>query len=116
MLERDGVEAPFCLTVDSECGVIYTATASGITGFQPSSQQVSYYIKAYIIQKVKVSLQKNLVYACNTWFKHEGTLILIIRGSWENLMLQYVHGQVFSLAVKYQGILPSLLECLYQVM
>jgi len=40
LLELEGVEAPFCLTVDSECGVIYTATASGITGFQPSSHQV----------------------------------------------------------------------------
>ena len=40
MLELDELEAPFCLTVDSECGVIYTSNASRITGFQPSSQQV----------------------------------------------------------------------------
>ena len=41
MLELDGTEEPFCLTVDCDCGVIYAATAIGITGFQPSSQQVS---------------------------------------------------------------------------
>ncbi|XP_073242058.1 elongator complex protein 1-like [Porites lutea] len=40
VLELDGLESSFCLTVDSECGVIYTATNSGITGFQPSNQQI----------------------------------------------------------------------------
>ncbi|XP_078368242.1 elongator complex protein 1-like isoform X2 [Oculina patagonica] len=40
VLELDGTEEPFCLTVDCDCGVIYTATADGITGFQSSSQQV----------------------------------------------------------------------------
>lgn len=39
VLELDGLESSFCLTVDSECGVIYTATNSGVTGFQPSNQQ-----------------------------------------------------------------------------
>lgn len=41
MLELDGTEEPFCLTVDCDCGVVYTATAAGITGFQPSNQEVS---------------------------------------------------------------------------
>jgi len=41
LLELDGTEEPFCLTVDCDCGVVYTATATGITGFQPSSQEVS---------------------------------------------------------------------------
>lgn len=41
VLELDGTEAPFCATVDCDCGVIYVATAAVITGFQPSSQQVS---------------------------------------------------------------------------
>ncbi|KAJ7339624.1 hypothetical protein OS493_006029 [Desmophyllum pertusum] len=40
VLELDGTEAPFCATVDCDCGVIYVATAAVITGFQPSSQQV----------------------------------------------------------------------------
>lgn len=43
VLELDGLESSFCLTVDSECGVIYTATNSGITGFHPSNQQVEAY-------------------------------------------------------------------------
>ena len=41
LLELDGTEEPFCLTVDCDCGVVYTATATGITGFQPSTQEVS---------------------------------------------------------------------------
>ena len=41
LLELDGTEEPFCLTVDCDCGTVYTATAAGITGFQPSSQEVS---------------------------------------------------------------------------
>ena len=41
LLELDGTEEPFCLTVDCDCGIVYTATATGITGFQPSSQEVS---------------------------------------------------------------------------
>ena len=41
LLELDGTEEPFCLTVDCDCGVVYIATATGITGFQPSSQEVS---------------------------------------------------------------------------
>jgi len=41
LLELHGTEEPFCLTVDCDCGVVYTATATGITGFQPSSQEVS---------------------------------------------------------------------------
>ena len=47
VLELDGLESSFCLTVDSECGVIYTATNSGVTGFQPSNQQV--YLKLIMI-------------------------------------------------------------------
>ena len=49
VLELDGLESSFCLTVDSECGVIYTATNSGITGFQPSNQQVFKHILISII-------------------------------------------------------------------
>ena len=41
VLELAGTEEPFCLTVDCDCGVIYTATAVGIIGFLPSSHQVS---------------------------------------------------------------------------
>ncbi|XP_068740348.1 elongator complex protein 1-like [Montipora capricornis] len=40
LLELPGVNAPFCLTVDSECGVVYAVNAFGITAFQPSSQEV----------------------------------------------------------------------------
>ena len=41
VLELGGTEEPFCLTVDCDCGVVYTATASQITGFQPANQEVS---------------------------------------------------------------------------
>ena len=41
LLELDGTEEPFCLTVDCDCGIVYTATATRITGFQPSNQEVS---------------------------------------------------------------------------
>lgn len=41
LLELDRTEEPFCLTVDCDCGIVYTATAAGIIGFQPSSQEVS---------------------------------------------------------------------------
>ena len=40
VLELDGVVAPFCMTVDSECNVVYTANASRVTAFQAASQQV----------------------------------------------------------------------------
>lgn len=51
VLVLDGVEEPLCLTVDSECGVVYTATATGITGFQPSSQQVCLLPACYICRQ-----------------------------------------------------------------
>lgn len=59
VLELDGLESSFCLTVDSECGVIYTATNSGVTGFQPSNQQV--YLKLIMISVI-VSLHTLLVW------------------------------------------------------
>lgn len=39
MLELEGTEDPFCLSVDCDCGVIYTATSTHIKGVQPSTHQ-----------------------------------------------------------------------------
>lgn len=45
--ELEGTEDPFCLSVDCDCGVIYTATSTHITGVQPSTHQVQHCSRSY---------------------------------------------------------------------
>ena len=47
VLELEGTEDPFCLSVDCDCGVIYTATSTHITGVQPSTHQVQHCSRPY---------------------------------------------------------------------
>ena len=47
VLELEGTEDPFCLSVDCDCGVIYTATSTHIKGVQPSTHQVQHCSRPY---------------------------------------------------------------------
>ena len=41
VLELDETHGAQCISVDSDTGTVYIATAAGVVGFDPSTQQAS---------------------------------------------------------------------------